>query len=81
MVGKDLGCGKVFQVLVIHDHIDWSTGTFKEVLPDTESLKDCEQFFVMGVIIKFRGTEGAGMKSTGWISLELVWMERMAPRA
>ena len=44
------------------DHIDWSTRTFKEVLPDIESLKDCKQFFVMGVIIEFRGTEGAGME-------------------
>ena len=65
MAGKDLGCGKVFQVLMIHNHIDWNTGTFEEVSPDMESLKDCEQFFVMGVIIKFRGTEGAGMESHG----------------
>ena len=35
MAGKDLGCGKVFQVLMIHDHVDRSTGTFKEVSPDT----------------------------------------------
>ena len=63
MVGKDLGCGKVFQVLMIHDHVDWSTRTFEEVSPDTESLKDCEQFFVMGVIIEFQGTKGAGMES------------------
>ena len=81
MAGKDLGCGKVFQVLMIHDHVDWSTRTFEEVSPDTESLKDCKQFFVVGVIIEFRGTEGAGMESTGWISPESVWMERMAPRA
>ena len=47
MASKDLGCGKVFQVLMIHDHIDQSTGTFKEVSPDMEGLKDCEQFFVM----------------------------------
>ena len=63
--GKDLGCGKVFQVLMIRDHVDWSTGTFEEVSPDTESLKDCEQFFVMGVIIEFWGTEGVGMESHG----------------
>ena len=63
MAGKDLGYGKVFQVLVICDHVDWSTRTFEEVLPDMESLKDCEQFFVMGVIIEFRGTKGVGMES------------------
>ena len=63
MAGKDLGCGKVFQVLMICDHINRSTRTFKEVSTDTESLKDCEQFFVMGVIIEFQGTEGVGMES------------------
>ena len=31
--------------------------------PDIESLKDCEQFFVVGVIIEFWGTEGVGMES------------------
>ena len=40
--GKDLGCGKVFQVLMIHDHVNQSTRTFQEVSPDMESLKDCE---------------------------------------
>ena len=40
MVGKDLGCGKVFQVLMICDHVDRSTGTFKEVsLTSRRSLK------------------------------------------
>ena len=61
--GKDFGCGKVFQVLMICDHIDQSTRTFEEVSPDMESLKDCEQFFVVGVIIEFQGTEGVGMES------------------
>ena len=63
--GKDLGCGKVFQVLMIRDHVNWSTGAFKEVSPDMESLKDCEQFFVVGVIIEFWVTEGVGMEIHG----------------
>ena len=61
--GENLGCGKIFQVLVIRDHVDRSTGTFKVVLPDTESLKNCQQFFVMCVIIEFQSTESAGMES------------------
>ena len=65
MAGKDLGCGNVFQVLMICDHIDRSTRTINEVSPDTEGLKDCEHFFVMGVIIEFRDTKGAGMESHG----------------
>ena len=51
--------------MIIHDQVDWSTGTFEEVSPDMESLKDCKQFFVMGVIIEFRGTEGVGIESHG----------------
>ena len=50
---------------MIRDHVNQSTGTFKEVSPDTESLKYCEQFFVMGVIIEFQGTKGAGTESHG----------------
>ena len=50
---------------MIHDHIDWSTRTFEEVSSDKESLKDCEQFLVVGVIVEFWGTEGAGMESHG----------------
>ena len=42
MAGKDFGCGKVFQVLMIHDHVDWSTGTFEVVLLDMEGLKYCK---------------------------------------
>ena len=60
--GKDFGCGKVFQVLMICDQVYWSTRTFKVVSPDTESLKDSEQFFVVGVIIEFWSTEDAGME-------------------
>ena len=50
---------------MIHDHVDRRARTFKEVSPDTESFKDCEQFFVMGVIIEIWGTEGVGMESHG----------------
>ena len=64
-MGENLGCGKILQVLVIHDHINRSTRTFKVVLPDMESLKNCQQFFVMCVIIEFRSTESAGMESHG----------------
>ena len=30
-----------------------------------ESLKNCKQFFVIGVIIEFPGTKGTGMESHG----------------
>ena len=62
LLGKDLGRGEILKVLMIRDHIDRSTRTFEVVSPDTESIKDCQQFFVMSVIVEFRRTEGAGME-------------------
>ena len=44
--GKDFGSREIFQVLVVCDHIDRSTRTFKEVLPDTEGFKDGKEFLV-----------------------------------
>ena len=48
---------------MIYEHINWSTRTFEVVSPDMESFEDCKQFFVMGVIVEFQSTEGAGMES------------------
>ena len=62
MPGKNLGRGEVLKVLMIHDHIDWSTGTFEVVSPDTESIEDRQQFFVVSVIVEFRRTESVGME-------------------
>ena len=45
------------------NHNNWSTGTFKVVSPDIEGLKNCKQFFVMGVVIEFQSTEGARVES------------------
>ena len=42
-----------------------TTGTFEVVSPDTESIEDRQQFFVMSVIVEFRRTEGAGMEGHG----------------
>ena len=50
---------------MIHNHVDQSTRTFEVVSPDMESFKDCEQFFVVGVIVEFQSTEGVGMESHG----------------
>ena len=63
--GKDFGRRKLFQVLVVHDHINWSIGTFKEVLPDTEGFKDGKEFLVMSIVVEFQSTEGAGMEGHG----------------
>src|ERR1700735_5303857 len=61
--GKNLGSAEVLQVLVIRDDVNGSTGTFEVVSPDPESLEDCQEFFVMGVVVEFRGSESPGMES------------------
>ena len=63
--GKDLGCGEVLKVLMIHDHIDRSTRTFEVVSPDMESIEDHQQFFLVSVIVEFWRTESAGMEGHG----------------
>src|SRR6266481_1561581 len=44
---KDLGCGKVLEVLVIGDNIDRESRALKVMLPMFEGFKDCEEFFVV----------------------------------
>ena len=60
--GKDFGSREIFQVLVVHDHVDWSTGTFKEVSPDMEGFKDGKEFLIMSIVVEFRSTEGVGVE-------------------
>ena len=63
--GKDFGSREIFQVLVVRDHVDRSTRTFKEVSPDTEGFKDGKEFLVMSIVVEFQSTEGAGMEGHG----------------
>ena len=62
MTGKDLGHGEVLKVLMIRDHINQDTRTFRVVPPNTESLKDCKEFLVVSVVIELWCHKGAGVK-------------------
>jgi hypothetical protein len=48
---------------VVGDNVDRSSGTFKIMSPFLESLEDGQEFFIMSVVIKFRGSKGMGMES------------------
>jgi hypothetical protein len=48
---------------VVGDNIDWSSRTFKIMSPFLESLEDGQEFFIMSVVVKFRGSESTGMES------------------
>ena len=56
-MGKKFGSGEVFQILVISDHIDWSSATFEVLSPMFEGFKYSEKFLIMGVIVEFHGIE------------------------
>ena len=49
--GEKFGCGKIFQVFVVHDDVDCFGGTFEIVAPGLESFENCKQFFVMDIIV------------------------------
>ena len=51
VTGEKFGCGKIFQVFVVHDDINCFRGTFEIVAPGLESFENCEQFFVVDIIV------------------------------
>ena len=51
VASKELCCGKIFQVFVVRDDVNCFRGTFEIVVPGLESFENCEQLFVMDVIV------------------------------
>ena len=60
--GQNFGSAEIFQVLMISDHIDQSRRTFKVMSPSFESCEYCQKFFVVSVVVDFRGGETSGVK-------------------
>jgi len=52
---EDFGRCKVLQISVIGDHINQKSRAFEVMSPSFESFKNCEEFFVMDIVIEFRG--------------------------
>ena len=52
--GEDFCSGEGFKVLVISYNVNWRGRAFKEVSPDTESVKNGQKFFIVSVVIQFR---------------------------
>ena len=48
---KQLGHGKVLQIVVVSDYVNWSSAAFEVLLPMLEGFKNCKKFLVVGVII------------------------------
>ena len=62
---KDFSGGEILQILVICNNVDRSIGAFKKMLPDMEGFKDCQQFFVVGVVVELQGSKSLGVISHG----------------
>ena len=62
---KDFSGGEILQILVICNNVDRSTGAFKKMSPDMEGFKDCQQFFVVSVVVELRGSKSPEVISHG----------------
>ena len=63
MLGEQVDCGEVLEVLVVSNYIDWSIRTFEVMPPSSECLKYSEEFLVMSVIIEFGDAQGVRVES------------------
>ena len=50
---------------MVGDDINWNVGTFEIVSSDTESFKNGEKFFVVGIVVQFRVGKGTGVEGDG----------------
>ena len=62
---QDFGSGKVFEVLVVCDDVDWGQSFLKVVAPGLECFKDGQEFLVVYIVVQFRGGESLRVESYG----------------
>src|SRR6266481_412491 len=65
---KDLGCGKVLEVPVISDNVDQDSRALKVMSPTFEGFKNCEELFVMNIIVAFGFVKCLGMECN-WVQV------------
>src|SRR6266481_7412535 len=68
MACKDLGCGKVLEVLVIGDNVNQDSRALKVMLPMFEGFKNCEELFVVNVVVAFGFVKCSGMECN-WVQV------------
>ncbi len=59
---------EVLQVFVVHYCVNQISWTFQIVMPSLVAVKNCQQFFIMGVIVPFCIMEGLGVEGN-WADL------------
>ena len=50
---------------MVHHHVNRSQRSLKVVAPYLKSFENGEQFFVVDIIVEFRGHKGVGVESNG----------------
>ena len=65
--GQYLDGRKILKVFMIHNNIDGISQTFQIVLPNLESFKDGEQFFVICVVVQLYCSESVRVKGNWMI--------------
>ena len=51
--------------VTISNHINRSSTAFQVLSPMLEGFTNCQEFFVVSVVVEFSRVEGAGVKSDG----------------
>ena len=60
---QEFGGGKIFEVLVIRDDINWSRSSFEVMSPNFEGFENGQEFLVMYIIVQLCGVKSLGVKS------------------
>ena len=50
---------------MVGNNIDTVLGAFEVMVPDLETLEDCEEFLIVGVVIALRISESVGVECNG----------------
>ena len=54
---QNLRSAEVLEVLVVCDNVNWDRRTLEVMPPLLKGHENCQEFFVMGVVIDFSGSE------------------------
>ena len=69
-MGEKLGRAEIFQVLVVHNDVNWSCRPLEIVSPSFECFEDSEEFLVICVVVQLHSRETSG-KEGDWVDLAI----------
>ena len=71
-VGEKFSGRKILKIFMIYYHIDWGQRSLKVMMPDFEHFKNCQQFFVVVVVVELG--QGKGPRVEGdWMNFAIGW--------